>query len=358
MAKVPKLSRYAEFLRPFCGFGIPRAAGVTVSLLAVLFALQTGCATSSGDQEDGRERSREVKQASRRQAGDDESNGSKRSKDDSPSTASAREVMVTLANESAFAGSIPQQVLTDTLVAMEELVRKNSKDLNVLVTYLGLLRMHGQSGKIYESVLRQAGGIGAANPWFLLEAGFGALNSKNFALAEYLFVKAQRNAGNDRAARDAITHALGVSFLVQGKVQQAVFEMKKAASEGEPHLPSVLTLGYLALRFGDYTGAERSFRVAMARAPENLNSVVGLAATLRATGKAKEAIPLIKGAYSRNKKDRRLAWNLALTLSEVPGNEKEALAVLDRYFQLPGSLPDIDPKATVLANKLDAKLRS
>jgi hypothetical protein len=53
-----------------------------------------------------------------------------------------------------------------------------------------------------------------------------------------------------------------------------------------------------------------------------------------------------------------VVWNYALTLSQVNGKEKEALAVLEKYFQLPGSFPELDAKATQLLNKLQAKAKS
>lgn len=269
-----------------------------------------------------------------------------------------KQMTVTLANQPSFQGSIPNQILTDTLVSMEELVRKNSKDIDILVTYLGLLRMHGQGGQIYESVLQKAGAVGAKNSWFLLEAGYSALVRKDFAMAEYLFGKADKSGKGVPAVEGAVRHATGLSLLMQGRVQQAIFEMRRAAGANDPHLPAVLTLGFMALRYGDYTGAERYFRVAMSVAAENANSRIGLAATLRATGKAGDAASLLQGVYAKNKDDRRVAWNYALTLSQISGKEKEALAILDKYFQLPGSVPEIDSKATELANRLQSKAGS
>lgn len=328
---------------------------VLLSLSASFMPLIGGCQSSGGvspvseAREEAVDSERSIRRASRSSSADDQLGKTK---------GSAKQMTVTLANQPSFRGSIPNQILADTLVSMDEMVRKNDKDVDLLVTYLGLLRMHGQGGQIYESVVQKAGAVGAKNPWFLLEAGYSALVRKDFALAEYLFGKAAKTGKGVAGLEGAVRHAVGISLLKQGRVQQAVFEMRRAAGANDPHLPAVLTLGFMALRYGDYTGAERYFRVAMSVAGENVNSRIGLAAALRAKGKAGDAAALLQGVYAKMKDDRRVAWNYALTLSQIAGKETEALAILDKYFQLPGSVPEIDSKAMELANRLQSKAGS
>lgn len=266
-----------------------------------------------------------------------------------------RPVVVSLNNAPSFQGSIPSQVLLDTVVSLEDLVQKRPNDTGLIVTYLGLLRLQGQGGPIYDSIIQKSGAVGAGDPWFLMEAGYGALVRKDFGQAEFFFSKAEKLAKASPEAVAAVRHGFGVSYLLQGRVQEAVFEMKKAASSSPPHLPSLLTLGFMALRYGDYEGAERSFRSAMAHSSADLNARMGLAIALRVRGQASEALGIMKSLYADAKSDRRVAWNYALTLADIPGREKEAIAVLERYFQLPSSLPDIDAKATQLLNTLQSK---
>jgi tetratricopeptide (TPR) repeat protein len=275
--------------------------------------------------------------------------------DAAPTKSPVKKVITSISNQPSFQGSIPSQVLTDTIVAMEDLVQKNPRDVSILVTYLGLLRLHGQGGQIYDSVVQRAGSLGAGSPWFLLETGYGALVRKDYAQAEFLFNKAEKAAKGDGNAKAAVRHASGVSNLMQGRIQQAVFEMKQAASGEEPHLPALLTLGYLGLRYGDYQGAERSFRSAMTMDSKNVNARMGLAIALRVKGNPQEALGIMQSLYESDKNDRRVAWNYALVLADYPGKEKEAIALLEKYFQLPGTLPEVDAKATQLLNSLQAK---
>lgn len=315
------------------------------SCACALAVCAAGCATteSSPARVDNEESggTREVVPATKRTS--DEPSGKRRS------------VVVTLNNAPSFQGSIPSQVLLDTVVALEDSVQKRPNDTGLIVTYLGLLRLQGQGGPIYDSVIQKSGAVGASDPWFLVEAGYGALVRKDFGQAEFFFAKAEKLAKAAPEAAAAVRHGYGVSYLLQGRVQEAVFEMKKAAGATPPHLPALLTLGFMALRYGDYEGAERSFRAAMAYAEDDMNARMGLAIALRVRGQASEAVGIMKALYADAKSDRRVAWNYALTLADIPGREKEAMAVLERYFQLPSSLPDIDAKATQLLNTLQSK---
>jgi tetratricopeptide (TPR) repeat protein len=140
--------------------------------------------------------------------------------------------------------------------------------------------------------------------------------------------------------------------MVDRKQSQGIYEMNKAARAN--YVPALITLGFLALRSGDYLGAERNFRIATASAGENLNAKMGLGIALRVRGKADEAVPLLAQIYKQKSQDRRVAWNYALALSEIPSRRKEAVDLLGKYFQLPGSLGDVDGKANALLQKLQA----
>ena len=326
------------------------ACAIFASSISLISCAATSGAESAGGDSGAKDESseRELQKASKEQ----ESTPS-----DSPK-GSSKAVVVTLKNAPSFQGSIPNQVLTDSLVAMEEVVQKNPKDVGIMITYLGLLRMHGQGGQIYDSILRKAGPLGSNNPWFLLEAGYGALVRRDFGLAEFLLGKAEKSAKGMADAGAAIRHAFGVNYLLQDRVQQGVFEMKQAANATKPYLPALLTLGYMGLRYGDYIGAERSFRAAVAAEGKNVNARMGLAIALRVKGSPGDALGMMQSIYNEDNNDRRIVWNYALTLSEVNGKEKEALAILEKYFQLPGSFPELDAKATQLMNKLQAKSKS
>jgi hypothetical protein len=178
------------------------------------------------------------------------------------------------------------------------------------------------------------------------------MTRREYSLTEYLLGKADRFSAGDAQVKAAVAHAWGVRYMVDRKQSQGIYEMNKAARAN--YVPALITLGFLALRSGDYLGAERNFRIATASAGENLNAKMGLGIALRVRGKADEAVPLLAQIYKQKSQDRRVAWNYALALSEIPSRRKEAVDLLGKYFQLPGSLGDVDGKANALLQKLQA----
>ena len=261
-------------------------------------------------------------------------------------------VVSTLSPANVLQGSAGNQVLSSAIIEIEELVRKKPDDVPLVVTFLALLRMSGNGSDIQRNLSRAAGSNGAKNPWFLLEAAYGATIRKEYSLADYLLGKAQRSSAGNPQVKAALAHAWGVRYLVAGKATEGIFEMRKAASAS--YLPSLLTLGFLALRSGDYIGAERYFRTAASSNEENYNAKMGLGVSLRVRGKGDEAFPLLQQVYKRMPNDRRVAWNYALALSEAPGKKAEAIETLNKYFQLPGSLGEVDGRANTLLQKLQA----
>jgi|GEM_PF-626954 len=263
-----------------------------------------------------------------------------------------KSVITTLGAQSAIQGSVGTQALSDAILEVEELVRKEPDDVPMVVTFLALLRMAGNGSDIQKNLAVAAGSKGAKNPWFLLELAYGALSRREWARAEYLLGKVGRFSAGDTLVKAAASHAWGVRYLVDRKEAQGIYEMTKAGKAN--YLPALLTLGYLALRSGDYIGAERNFRIASASAGENLNAKMGLAISLRVRGKADEAEPLLAQVYKVRPNDRRVAWNYAVALADMPSRRKDAIDLLTKYFQLPGSLGDVDGRANALLQKLQA----
>lgn len=260
-------------------------------------------------------------------------------------------VMTTLGNESAFDGAVPSSVLSESLAAVDEIARKEPDNIGLTTTYLGLLRLYGKSNDTYTIVQRRGGSKGAKNPWFLIEAGYGALKRKDYGLADFLFSKAEKFS-NFPNVKSAVSHAQGVRALLMGKTQTGIVLMRKSAEASPAFLPSVMTLGFSGLRYGDSAGAERMFRAASALAPSSINAKIGLTAALRSRGKNEEALPIIEPLYKSNNQDRRIAWSYALVLADMPEKNKDAQAVLSAYFQLPNPMPEIDNKANILMTKL------
>lgn len=267
-------------------------------------------------------------------------------------TGSVRFVTTTLVNDGGIEGNVPSSVLTETLAAMDEMVRKDTENVALATTYLGLLRMYNQNPSLHDSTIRRSGTSGAKNAWFLLEAAYASMARQEFSMADYLLARAQKIGKDNPVARVAIQHATGVRLYLDGKPQAGLYEMKKAAQSDTPFLPSLLTIGFSALRTGDYKTAENMFGAAANLSPNSTAVRIGSAAAMRMQGRASDAIPLLAALYKTNSGDKRIAWNYALTLSEGDQiHQKQALDVLSRTIQLPGN-SELDARINTLLTKL------
>jgi Flp pilus assembly protein TadD len=85
----------------------------------------------------------------------------------------------------------------------------------------------------------------------------------------------------------------------------------------------------------DYGGAEKSYKEALRLGLHDKRLLMGLAGSLRANGKQREALPYLEEVYAREPSDR-VAFELATTLQKV-GRDKEALALLRKIESPPKS---------------------
>jgi tetratricopeptide (TPR) repeat protein len=274
---------------------------------------------------------------------------------DEQRTSGASQFVVTaLTGDGNSEGNIPESILSQTLMSLEELARKEPNNVPLNVTYMGLLRLYGRNPNLLSEVEQRAGAAGSKNAWYLIEASYAAMTRKEFSMAEFMLNKAQKASRDLPLARTTIQHATGVRLFLEGKEAQGMAEMKKAALSEPPFLPAVITIGFHALRTGDYKNAEKMFRSASRVNPNSMMNRLGLAAALRVQGKTDDAIPILAPLQKQFPDDRRILWNYCLTLSD--GNEaqqKNAMDLLGRLFQLPSAgTPEIDAKATTLLTKL------
>ncbi len=263
-----------------------------------------------------------------------------------------RFVTTTITNNESMEGNIPSDVLNETLLAMDELVRKSPDNVSLNVTYMGLLRMYNQNHSLQDSHLRRAGAEGAKNVWFLLEAAYAAMARNDFSMADYMLGRAQKVAKDNPVARTAIQHATGVRLYLDGKPQAGMYEMKKAANSEQPFFPSLLTVGFWTLRTGDYKTAEHMFSLASQIVPNSIYVRLGTAAVFRVQGRAADAIPILSALVKLKSNDKRMMWNYALALSEGDqAQQKQALDVLGKTLQMPGA-GEIDGRINTLLTKL------
>lgn len=261
-------------------------------------------------------------------------------------------ILVTTAEQSA--SFLPQQMLGDALAELEEKTRQMKKvPVPILTTYLGLLRIYQQNPSLLETVQKAASGAGGMDdPWFCIEAAYAAMQKHEFMMADFLFAKAKKAAPGNTQVDGAILHASGVRHFLMDERQVGIALLKKATEMSPPHYPSLLTLGFLALRSGDAKGAEQLFDRALAIAYSEDHARIGKAAALRLQGRTAEAVGVLESVWSKkeNSKDKRFTWNYVLGIKDTNG--KKALSILEKFTDLEGVYPELDAKAADLYGKL------
>lgn len=260
-------------------------------------------------------------------------------------------IMVT--NTDQAMAFLPQQLLADTLVDLEQMTQNKRAPVEVYTTYLSLLRLYGQNPGLILQVQKTGGSAGGLDdPWFCIEAGYAAMQRRDFLMADYLFGKARTATKKSRnpTVDSAIDYATGMRFWLLGERQTAIALMKKSTEGAAAYYPALVTLGFLALRSGDFKGAEGMFRKATGSAQSDDFARLGLAAALRVQGRESEAKGILEGLMERNKRDKRFVWNYVLSIKD--SNPKGALKILDSFVDLEGVYPELDGKAAELYGKI------
>ncbi|MFZ9519111.1 MAG: tetratricopeptide repeat protein [Silvanigrellaceae bacterium] len=261
--------------------------------------------------------------------------------------------ITTLANEETFAGQIPQPKLEDVLRELEQAVRERNDDGGALISYLVFRRMSGAS-RDFLSVLEKRGSTASSrDPWILIECAYTALLRRDFGMVQYLLDTADAvGKGKDKVAA-AVLHARGVMFYIEKKTVLAMAAFREAAKQN--YEPSALTLALLAIRTGDHEGALGQLNRLKDSASRNLNVKAALGIAYRQAGKAEEALEYLRAVQKAKPGDKRLLWNVALAMGSIPARRKEAIGLLEKYNEAPGSNFEIDTRARNFLSKLQSQ---
>ncbi len=123
---------------------------------------------------------------------------------------------------------------------------------------------------------------------------------------------------------------LGRIYESQGKPDLALEQYKEALRKDKKHLPSLLLLGDLSYRTGDYVGAESAYEKALALDPKNGDVLNDLALASVRTGKKLEAArDLITRALEANPAHRPYYLDTLGVIQLKLGNPAEAVTALE-----------------------------
>ena len=335
---------------------ISNSAGFVACIPALLLmAFTAGCASTSGKTKDKQSAASSEKTPARAQSQSQPKAQQNEETQSAPSTkqSSVGFSMTTLSNEESFAGKIPQPKIEELLQELEQAVRERNDDGGAIISYLVFRRLSGTS-RDFASVLERRGSTASSkDPWILIECAYSALLQRNFGMVQYLLDTAETVGKGKPKVASAVLHARGLMFYTQKKIVQAMASFRDAAQQG--YEPAILTLTLFALKAGDHEGAFGLLGRMKDSGTGNLNVRAALGVAHRLAGKPEEAIEHLRAVQRARPNDRRLVWNLALALGQVPAKRKEAIGLLERYNDLPGSSVEIDSRARALLGKLQAQ---
>jgi tetratricopeptide (TPR) repeat protein len=172
---------------------------------------------------------------------------------------------------------------------------------------------------LYDSLLQESPDDTRIN----LTYGLGLLSAKRYQAAVGPLEKARLGMPSSTEAGLAYARALKGS----GDLKKAASEFGRVAN-GSSDPSIVREYADLLLEKRDYRGAEKSYKQAFGLGLRDARLLMGLAGSLRGSGKHREALPYLEEAYKKEPEDR-VAFELASTLQKV-GRNKEALLVLAR----------------------------
>lgn len=261
-------------------------------------------------------------------------------------------VTTTFSNEETFAGQIPQPRLEEALVELDRLVRERNDDGGALISFLVFRRLSGAS-RDFLGVLEKRGSTASSkDPWILIECAYTALLRRDYGMAQYLLDTAESVGKGKEKIAAAVMHARAVMFYNQKKTVLAMAAFREAAKQN--YEPAILTLTFFSLRAGDHEGALAQLAKLKDSGAGNINVKAALGIAHRLAGKPDEAVEYLKSVQKARPSDRRAIWNLALATSQIPAKRKEAIALLERYSDSPGSNVEIDSRARALLSKLQS----
>lgn len=183
-----------------------------------------------------------------------------------------------------------------------------------------------------------------------LDLSMAALRSGKYAIAEY-FLGPLASGSRIARVKAGANNAIGVMYLLEGKHQEASIYFKKALGASAGYQPSVLNLGLLQLRFGDFANARRTLN----RAPANWFVNSSMIVIERHLGKISQASSLCNRVLTKKANDKMTKVNCAIIELKENKNYKKARKLLQDAAKISGGGGNWENMIYKLLEEIDNK---
>jgi tetratricopeptide (TPR) repeat protein len=124
----------------------------------------------------------------------------------------------------------------------------------------------------------------------------------------------------------------GLIWLKKKNVTRALEDFRKAVELDDALLEAHMNIGAITLSYRDYPSAMKAFQKVLARQPNNVEAMIGLAVALRGERKMDEAEALYKKIASIDPKNPAVPFNLGLIYQDYKDSQEPTLLKAKEYF--------------------------
>lgn len=305
---------------------------ILLALAALGLALSTACATDSKKDKGGDN----LKNS-------DEGNG----KADKSEAAYASANRVTLTN-SLSNNPLTSQTISDSKAEGEAQKFSQAKDKKAIEARIAAERLArksaqqvlGSAKKLAELEMEKGAGK-SISPDVKLDIALAALETKNFALAEY-YLQDLTDKGTPARVKAGAYNAMGVVALKDDRVPEAVLYFREALKAVGNYKPALLNLGFAALKGGDMATAKK----ALGDLQSDWFVQYGLISVARMGGDDGRAAELCDKVLGKEPGHKAALFNCGLFEFQNKHNFAKAKELLNRSGKAKGGESGWDEKAS------------
>lgn len=180
-----------------------------------------------------------------------------------------------------------------------------------------------------------------------LQIVLSAIRSRNFAMAEHFMLELE-NSKNKRVRAGLLT-AEGYIALMEDRIPEAVYSWNEALKMDNNYEPARLNIGFIALRYGDYSTATRM----LSNMQDDWFAATGLMIAARLAGDFDRAKSMCNRILSKKRNYKPALLSCALNKYEAEKKYDEAVKMLQDVAKLQPATPGIDEKAFKLIAKIE-----